>query len=289
MEGRDHSSRSTLSSMNIKYPHPILAQCVINKSRQEDIRISDSGEHNQTRTLTKTMREVMELVESYNQTLETDTKRIQEFEKFLESYRLGEEGSPERTDGEAHYVQQLRRSVSAIRTLVSPARWAGTRSSDKNKIRDMSAQIQCCKNQLTLLNSEVAKQIVDLIRERHKCLELMRIHKANPGEWPFVRVEHGFCLNTRFVRSLETLLEALGSCRKLKVESDKYWGDSTFPSKCAHPFTKEHVIQYGEELLNFSERFIKLAQEIQIIAYETGSQNVEMVNPRSSTPPSAFA
>jgi hypothetical protein len=49
------------------------------------------------------------------------------------------------------------------------------------------------------------------------------------------------------------------------------------------------VIQYRERLSDFTERSIRLAQEIQNIAYETGSHNLDMVNPRFSTTPSASA
>jgi hypothetical protein len=90
MGGREHPSRYTLSAQNLEYSHPILVGCIINKSRPEDIGMSDSEEHDQTRTLTTKMRKIMELVKHYDRSLETDTKRIKEFGKYLESYKLAE-------------------------------------------------------------------------------------------------------------------------------------------------------------------------------------------------------
>lgn len=289
MEGREHPSRYTLSSKNLEYSHPILVECIINKSRLEDIGMSDSEEHDQTRTLTTKMRKIMELVKHYDRSLETDTKRIKEFGKYLESYKLGEARSSKRTNGKPDYVQELRKSVSAIQALVPSVRWTRTRSSGKSKIRGISARIQCCDNQLSLLDSEAAKQIFNQIRQMQKPFEIMKSKRVHPEEWSFHMVEDGFCLNTGFVRSLWSLLEALSRYSELRIESDKYWGDPTFPSLFAHPYTKEHVIQYGERLSDFTERSIRLAQEIQNIAYETGSHNVDMVNPRFSTTPSASA
>jgi hypothetical protein len=66
--------------------------------------MSDSKEHDQTRTLTTKMRKIMELVKHYDRSLETDTKRIKEFGKYLESYKLGEARSSKRTNGKPDYV-----------------------------------------------------------------------------------------------------------------------------------------------------------------------------------------
>jgi hypothetical protein len=279
--------------MTFKHPHPILTSSSVQpniiKARQESAGSVSSREHNQTEVVTITMREIMELAEFYKQTLKADTKRIKEFGKFLGTYQLEEERSPERRDETSHYVQELRKSFRAIRALVTSTRWTGTRDSAKSKNQDISARLRWCKYQLSLLDSEVSEQIFNRIRQMQKPLEVMRCKKANPEKWTFFQVEDGFCLNTRFIRSLGYLLEALNKHVKFRIEFDKDLGVLICPSQCIRPITDEYVIQYGEKLSSFSERFIKLAQEIQKMAIETASQKTDLINPMSSTPFSAFA
>jgi hypothetical protein len=292
-EESDHPLRYTLSSMTSKHAHPILTSPSIQpntiKKRQEVSGNIGSVGHSQTETLTIKMREMMELVEFYEKALKINTKRIKEFAGFLESYRLGEEGSPEGTDTRSHYVKELRKSFRAIRALVTSTRRTRTRDRAQSKNRDISARLQWCKCQLSSLNSEASEQIFNRIRQMQKPLEVMRCKKANPEKWTFFQVEDGFCLNTRFIRSLGDLLEALDNHVKFRIEFDKDLGVLICPSQCIRPITDEYVIQYGEKLSSFSERFIKLAQEIQTIANETASQELDLINPMSSTPFSAFA
>jgi hypothetical protein len=291
-EERDHPLQYTLLSMASKQPHPILVSSSVQpnmiKARQESADSIGSGEHNQSEIVTIRMRKIMELVESYEQSLKTNTNRIKEFNEFLDSYEPREEGWLERTDTRSHYVLERRKSFRAIWALVTSTSWIGTRDNAKSKNRDISARLQWCKCQLSLLNSEASEQIFNRIRQMQKPLEVMRCKKANPERWTFFQVENGFCLNTRFIRSLGTLLDALKDHVKFRVESDMDLGILICPGQCIQPITDEYVIQYGEKLLSFSERFIKLAQEIQNIANETASQKPDLVNPRSSTPPNTF-
>jgi hypothetical protein len=279
--------------MTSKHVHPILTSPSIQpnmiKKRQEVTGNIGSVGHSQTGTLTIKMREMMKLVEFYEQTLKINTKRIKEFGGLLESYRLREEGSPEGTDTRSHYVKELRKSFRAIRALVTSTRRTRTRDRAQSKNRDISARLQWCECQLSLLNSEASKQIFNRIRQMQKTLEVMRCKKANPEGFTFFQVEDGFCLNTRFIRSLGTVLEALNNYVKFKVEFDKDLGVLICPSQFTHPVPDEYIIQYGEKLSSFFERSIKLAQEIQTIANETASQKLDLINPMSSTPFSAFA
>jgi hypothetical protein len=182
--------------MTFKHPHPILTSSSVQpniiKARQESAGSVSSREHNQTEVVTITMREIMELAEFYKQTLKADTKRIKEFGKFLGTYQLEEERSPERRDETSHYVQELRKSFRAIRALVTSTRWTGTRDSAKSKNQDISARLRWCKYQLSLLDSEVSEQIFNRIRQMQKPLEVMRCKKANPEKWTFFQVEDVF-------------------------------------------------------------------------------------------------
>jgi hypothetical protein len=278
--------------MTSKHLHPILTSLSVQpnmiRKRQEVTGNTGSVEHSQTEIMTTQMREIMKLVESYEQSLKTNTKRIKEFGEFLDSYKSAEEGSSERTVTRSHYVQERQKAFCAIRALVTSTRWTGTRDNAKSKNRDISARLQCCKHQLSLLNSEASEQTFNRIRQIQKSLEVMRCKKANPERWTFFHVEDGFCLNTRFIRSLGTLQEALKNYINFRAESDKDLSVLICPGQCILPITDEYIIQYGEKLSSFSERFIKLAQEIQKIANETASQKPDLINPRSSTPPSAF-
>lgn len=288
---RDRSLRYTSWLMDLKQPHPILigpaAQWTDLGLEQQETSRAVPQEYSQTRNVATNMSRITAGVRFHDQTLTTIVERIGEFIKILEGYRSGRETSSERTDRMSHSAQKLRTSASAAWNQVLSAMWKGPRISRGRRIQGMLSQSQRCMDQLCLLASETNKRI-EPIRRQQKLLEV-EMGKVKRSLQSSSKDEDRFYLNPGFIRSVEPLLTALDSCMKLRVESDKCSGEWPFTARLAHPHTEERITGYGKELINFSQKLIEVARDVEMIMREIGRQKVSTDYPRSIQSPDASA
>ncbi|KEQ68246.1 hypothetical protein M436DRAFT_68313 [Aureobasidium namibiae CBS 147.97] len=125
----------------------------------------------------------------------------------------------------------------------------------------MLSQSQRCIDQLCLLALETNKRI-EPIRRQQKLLEA-EMGKVKRSLQSSSEDEDRFYLNPGFI-----------SYMKLRVESDKCSGEWPFTARLAHPYTEERIIGHGEELINFSQKLIEVARDIEMIMREIGCQKM---------------
>ncbi|KAH0405457.1 hypothetical protein KCU89_g36, partial [Aureobasidium melanogenum] len=269
--------------MDLKQPHPILigpaAQWTNLGLEQQKTGRAVSQENSQTRNVATNMSKITAGVRFYNQTLTANVERIGEFIKILEGHLSGKETSSARTDRKSHFAQKLQTFASATWNPVLSARWQGVRISNGRRIQDILSRSQRCKEQLCLSASETNKRF-EPIRRQQEILEA-EMGKVKRSLQSSSKVKDRFYLNPGFIRSVEPLLKALDSCMKLRIESDKCSEEWPLSSQFAHPHTEERMIGCGEELINFSQKLIEVARDIEMIMREMGCQKVSMDYSRS--------